>query len=348
MTDELEERRSAARKWYGQRHVDYEALRRRVHDVLAQSLADRGVEVHAVDSRVKTQEGYVDKCVRLGADGAFKYDDPTSQVTDLAAFRITTYLATQVPQVLATLSEIFGPMAAEPRAFQDLATPGYASLHFVTGLPEARLVFPEYRRFAGMTFEIQVRTILQHAWAQIQHDVIYKGTEEVPDDLRRRLVSLAGLLELADREFADVLARLASRREAEESVTEDADGEAGTEQLSTAVLRYELDRRFGGAGDLHPDWFEPFLTVLRELGITTRAGLDEALSRSSVDTAAVRAILVDHGYHPGPIEVTDAVLRITMGQAYLDARSTYRAAEPVLQESARAAVSHLRAAVGAT
>ncbi len=347
MTGELKQRQAAAQAWYQQRRGDYEDLRRRMHDLITQSLADRGVQVHAVDSRLKTEASYVDKCVRPRADGALKYDDPRNQVTDLAAFRITTYLATEVPQVLATLSEIFGPVVPEPHAYQDLSTPGYASLHVTTRLPEARLAFPEYRRFSGMPFEIQVRTILQHAWAEIQHDVVYKGTEEVPDDLRRRLISLAGLLELADREFADVLTRLAGRREAEESVAGDA-SDAGTELLSTAVLRYELDRKFGGAGDLHPDWFKPFLAVLRELGILTRAALDESLSRSSVDTGVVRATLVDHGYHPGPIEVADALLRISMGQAYLDARSAYRAADPPLKESAGVALRGLRMAVGAS
>jgi hypothetical protein len=73
---------------------------------------------------------------------------------------------------------------------------GYRSLHYVCraegGLPaEAR-------------FEIQVRTLLEHAWAEIEHDLGYKSPEAIPAAARRRLHRLAGLLELADQEFGAI------------------------------------------------------------------------------------------------------------------------------------------------
>ena len=55
--------------------------------------------------------------------------------------------------------------------------------------------------FDKMKCEIQVRTILQHAWAEIEHDIVYKSPGEIPFRVRRRFACLAGLLEIADREF---------------------------------------------------------------------------------------------------------------------------------------------------
>ena len=63
------------------------------------------------------------------------------------------------------------------------------------------LKLPEYCLFDKMKCEIQVRTILQHAWAEIEHDVVYKSLGEIPFRVRRRFACLAGLLEIADREF---------------------------------------------------------------------------------------------------------------------------------------------------
>ena len=51
---------------------------------------------------------------------------------------------------------------------------------------------------------MQVRSILQHAWAALQHDLMYKGEKVPTDSVRRRLIALAGLLELADHEFMAV------------------------------------------------------------------------------------------------------------------------------------------------
>ena len=81
---------------------------------------------------------------------------------------------------------------------------GYLSLHYVVKLPAARLRLTEYKRFKDCCAEIQVRSILQHAWAEIEHDLGYKGKQAVPREIRRRFSRLAGLLEMADAEFVQI------------------------------------------------------------------------------------------------------------------------------------------------
>jgi len=46
-----------------------------------------------------------------------------------------------------------------------------------------------------------VRTVLQHAWAEMEHDIQYKSPNAIPTLIKRRFIALAGLLEIADREF---------------------------------------------------------------------------------------------------------------------------------------------------
>ncbi len=55
-----------------------------------------------------------------------------------------------------------------------------------------------------MISEIQVRTILQHSWAEMEHDISYKSDQQIPNELQRRFLALAGLLEIADREFNSI------------------------------------------------------------------------------------------------------------------------------------------------
>ena len=58
-----------------------------------------------------------------------------------------------------------------------------------------------YRRFENIKLEIQIRTVMQHAWAEIEHDLGYKSKEDIPDQYSRQFSRLAGLIELADENF---------------------------------------------------------------------------------------------------------------------------------------------------
>jgi len=64
-----------------------------------------------------------------------------------------------------------------------------------------RVNLPEYDRFEGLCCEIQVRSLLQHAWAEIEHDRGYKFTGKLPEEIERRFHLVAGTLELMDHEF---------------------------------------------------------------------------------------------------------------------------------------------------
>ncbi|MCK4735921.1 MAG: hypothetical protein KAT65_25930, partial [Methanophagales archaeon] len=81
---------------------------------------------------------------------------------------------------------------------------GYLSVHYVVSLSSPRKELTEWEAFANIKAEIQVRTILQHAWAEIDHKLTYKAVEEAPKKLRRRLFRLSALLELADDEFSNL------------------------------------------------------------------------------------------------------------------------------------------------
>jgi ppGpp synthetase/RelA/SpoT-type nucleotidyltranferase len=52
---------------------------------------------------------------------------------------------------------------------------GYQSVHYLVQFSPERCALPEYQRFQGRIAEIQVRTVLQHGWAEIEHDIQYKA-----------------------------------------------------------------------------------------------------------------------------------------------------------------------------
>ena len=51
----------------------------------------------------------------------------------------------------------------------------YRGIHYTVKLREDRTRLPEYAKFAGLRCEIQIQTILHHAWSETSHDIVYKG-----------------------------------------------------------------------------------------------------------------------------------------------------------------------------
>ena len=84
---------------------------------------------------------------------------------------------------------------------------GYLSVHYVVSLPNEIVNKPDYADLQNLKCEIQLRTVLQHAWAQIFHDRQYKFNNAVklPDELKRTTNLIAGNLELSDRLISDVV-----------------------------------------------------------------------------------------------------------------------------------------------
>jgi hypothetical protein len=78
---------------------------------------------------------------------------------------------------------------------------GYRSVHLVIRPRESQTLTPDHEFLRKHWFEVQVRSILEHAWAEIEHEVVYKAGIEPKSEFTRRFASLAGTLELLDYEF---------------------------------------------------------------------------------------------------------------------------------------------------
>ncbi|MBE0542319.1 MAG: hypothetical protein IH623_13110 [Verrucomicrobia bacterium] len=193
---------------YDEKHSLYSAFTLKQQHLLAELLQERSFSPHSVTSRVKSRQSLKDKLNRTDADYA-----KLSDVTDVSGVRITTYFHDEVDKVASYLDgefEIVKEQSVDKRKILDADRFGYLSLHYIVKLSAERLKLTEYRRFPNLACEIQVRSILQHAWAEIEHDLGYKSRIEVPQPLRRRFSRLAGFLELADEEFATIRDALSS------------------------------------------------------------------------------------------------------------------------------------------
>lgn len=196
---------------YQQRAVIYAELGPVMENLVRQLVAAAGIRIHSVNHRVKAPDSLQRKMAR-GGSGYASIDD----LQDMLGVRVITYFPDEVDQVAKVIESEFMvdlDNSVDKRALLDPDRFGYLSLHYVVSLNEQRAKLSEHARFAGLQTEIQIRSVLQHAWAEIEHDLGYKTPAAVPSSIRRRFSRLAGLLEIADSEFETLRRDVGSYKE---------------------------------------------------------------------------------------------------------------------------------------
>ena len=182
-------------------------------ELITTLLDDAGINYLSVTGRTKSVASFAAKANRA-TDGQPMYPDPLNEITDQIGIRVITYVHSDVAAVAELLDDELtilddrdmGQETARAGGF------GYASRHLLVtpDPPDDESHLSPYDELRGHRASVQVRTVLQHAWAEFEHDIRYKGTvpEEHVPDLDRRFTLAAGLLELADREFSTIRERL--------------------------------------------------------------------------------------------------------------------------------------------
>ena len=175
----------------------YEDCLNYVENTIKNIIKSQSINVHEIIGRVKTVESLEGKVKR-------KNYSNLAEITDLCGIRIITYFSDDVDKIAELISQEFEvdlENTIDKRKSEDPTKFGYVSLHYVVGLREENTSPTLYGRFKNIKLEIQIRTVMQHAWAEIEHDLGYKSKEDIPDQYRRQFSRLAGLIELADDNF---------------------------------------------------------------------------------------------------------------------------------------------------
>ncbi len=177
----------------------YKELEPLVIYALTDELKNAGIGTMQIAHRIKTRDSFAEKLLRKPDKYASIYD-----MTDILGIRIICYFSDQVDEIAAILRRIFvvdDKDSVDKRKNLDPATFGYLSLHYICSLPQKE---DHSKGLSEIRFEIQVRTVLQHTWAEIEHDLGYKTDFGIPKAIRRNFARVAGLLEIADEAFLQI------------------------------------------------------------------------------------------------------------------------------------------------
>lgn len=262
-----------------------EHLSKVVYDRLCCVMGEQGIELNAIEHRVKTEKSLEGKLAKKGD----KYHTLTD-VTDLVGLRIVTFYTDDVDKVAAIVKKLFKvdwQNSVDKRKLHQLTSFGYNSLHYVCKLrPES----PE-SHLSHIPFEIQMRTALQHTWSAIEHDIGYKGAVKLPPEYRRQFSRLAGMLELADIEFSRLRTTMSEYRRRVETLVKSgqlSDVPLSTDSFSSYLKLHPFERlnhRIAAVNqaELYPASLMTFLPLLESFGLETLEDVHQFIVDNSDD-----------------------------------------------------------------
>ena len=278
------------------------------------------IRVNSVEARAKDPDSFGDKA-ELPSDSdnrAPKCMFPIRDITDLAGVRIIAFFPRTVSSIGDCIRKEFDVIEHEDHSQKLLQDEqfGYQSEHYLVRLSSRRTVLPEYEPHRGLVAEIQVRTILQHAWAEIEHDIQYKASITTPATIRRRFMSLAGLLEIADREFQAIQDE--DNYLKEQARTSVEQGALNEVEITADALRSYLDRKVGPDGRSTDFSYDYTARILRRLGFRSFDQVETCIR--NYDGDQLSRILMRQ--RQGSITRFEHMLLAGMGDFYVDRLTT--------------------------
>lgn len=292
----------------------YHRILERTGERLTRLLQNRGLKF-SVRHRVKDFDSYYKKLIRRSREagtGDHGRGSEAPVITDLLGLRVVCHFLEDLDAARDAVEELFDVIESELKGSEYSSREfGYQSVHYLVRLPEELWAVDVDEWSDPPIAEIQLRTILQDAWAEVEHEILYKAEFTPLDEpLRRKLAALNANLTLSDimfqelREYQRELHHALARRRAEFERQIDAPNGGVVPRVNTPSSspdhRGDAAVRGNGSGSLGVNHRETLDNLLLEALTAHNDGeLDRALDTYShileTDVSdAVRSVILIH------------------------------------------------------
>jgi ppGpp synthetase/RelA/SpoT-type nucleotidyltranferase len=164
-------------------YTKYQTFAKVVDSILGAALKTDEFHLWQIQNRAKEPSSLEKKLLDRGLLGR---TDIENEIKDLAGCRLIFYSNDDVNKFLNSgiISENFDVDWDKSKPHQPVEkNPDVAELyradHYLVSLKKDRTQLPEYAKFLNLKCEIQIQTILNHAWSETSHDVIYKPMQNI-------------------------------------------------------------------------------------------------------------------------------------------------------------------------
>ena len=159
--------------------------------------------IDRVTTRPKSVDRFMQKAMKV-EDGLNKYSDPIEQILDQVGARIVTYYPSDVPRVAKIIKKYFRAIEDQQLIPDGDSEFGYIGKHFILALPSDVLADISVDNGVPEFFELQIKTLFQHAWAEAEHDLGYKPESPLSKLQKRKIAFTAAQAWGADQIFEEL------------------------------------------------------------------------------------------------------------------------------------------------
>lgn len=162
--------------------------------------------IHHIEYRLKTSVSILQKLAARGLSSSV--DVIKENVTDIAGIRVICNYVEDIYSICETLTSQSDLTLKEIKDYiKNPKKSGYRSLHIVVTVP----IFLSHS-VEQVPVEIQIRTIAMDFWASLEHQLKYKSSEKIPEDLRKRLTACAESIAGIDNEMQSIYREINSAK----------------------------------------------------------------------------------------------------------------------------------------
>jgi ppGpp synthetase/RelA/SpoT-type nucleotidyltranferase len=166
--------------------------------------------VDRVSARAKSPDRFLGKAMKRKDAGGLKYEHPFEQIQDLVGARVIVFYKQDVDAVSDAIDRYFRRIEGKDLVPDSVNEFGYVGRHFILAMPEDVIDDGADRSKTPAFFELQVKTLFQHAWSEAEHDLAYKPTESLSPLQQRQIAFTAAQAWGADQIFQQLHAELGS------------------------------------------------------------------------------------------------------------------------------------------
>ena len=191
-------------KLYEQRYHDFLI---KVVPILEEHLKERILKYERIDKisvRAKSKTRFVEKAQQKSDNELLKYDDPMNQIQDQIGARIVTYYLDDISNVCKIVEDYYRHIEKHQYIPDKINEFGYEGIHYVLFLPEDIYLSNNFKDNVPKFFELQIKTLFQHAWSEAEHDLGYKPNYELSKYEKRKIAFTAAQAWGADYIFNEL------------------------------------------------------------------------------------------------------------------------------------------------